>query len=489
MESRVQTLMEQVNDKRKVLTESVWNKYVETLPETTPNWEKGNLAQILENQAKYFASQGINISEDTTTGNVASFEKFIFPMIRTVWPNLVSQELVSVQVMDGPVSMLFYMDFTAGSAKGNVRPGDALASARSGQNENAYTYGMEKVELEAISNPVAGAASTGALTYVPIRPGSVVITFTETLIAGPNTEATYTIYDDGNGGLSTAGHANGTAGTINYQNGKFSLVFDGANNNLFTYGAASFTYDYNSEGSDSVPVVDLELTATPVISRPSKLRARWSTEVAAMMRAVHGLDAELELTEGLAQQLRFGIDNDIINNLWRIASGGFTSFNEAPPTGIPYFTHQMTLTKELQNGANQIFKKTRRGFANWIVCGVDAATIIESHPLFESAGNLNGPGVIFSGVYANRWKVFKNPFLTSTAAGAFGSSDFLMGYKGNNFYDAGYVYAPWISFFSTPTVMLDDMVSRKAVMTHYAQKAVNGMFFCKGQMTNIPPTP
>ena len=485
MESRVQTLMEQVADKRKNLTESVWNKYVDTLPETTPNWEKGNLAQILENQAKYFAAQGVNISEDTTTGNVASFEKFIFPMIRTVWPNLVSQELVSVQVMDGPVSMLFYMDFTAGSKKGAVGPGDALASARSGMNENAYTYAMEQVEGETIAAPDAGATETGATTYVPVRPGTVVFTWTERLIAGPNTETTYTIYDDGNGTFGVAGHV--SAGGINYQNGQYSLVFAAAGNGNYTYQDASFTYSYNSEGSDSVPMVDLELTASPVVSRPSKLRARWSTEVAAMMRAVHGLDAELELTEGLAQQIRFGIDNDIINNLWRISSGGSTAFNEIPPTGIPYFTHQMTLTKELQNGSNQIFKKTRRGFANWIVAGVDAATILESHPLFESAGNLNGPGVVFSGVYANRWKVFKNPFLTSTHPAGFGSRDFLMGYKGNNFYDAGYAYCPWISFFATPTVMLDDMVSRKAVMTHYAQKAINGMFFCKGQVTQIAP--
>ena len=479
MGSRIQTLMEQVSDKRKNLTESVWNKYVDTLPENTPTWEKGNLAQILENQAKYFASQGVNISEDTTTGNVASFEKFIFPMIRTVWPNLVSQELVSVQVMDGPVSMLFYMDFTAGSAKGQMRPGDPLASARTGQNENAYTYAMEKVDLESFTLPNAGNASFSFhLSYIPVRPGSVVLTWTETT-AGP-VDTVYTIYDDGNGGFTSAGSV--ADGIINYANGYIQLNVSAA-----TYSAATATYDYNSEGSDSVPMVDLELTAAPVVSRPSKLRARWSTEVAAMMRAVHGLDAELELTEGLAQQIRFGIDNDIINNLWRIATGGYTSFNEAPPTGVSYFTHQMTLTKELQNGSNQIFAKTRRGFANWIVCGVEAATILESHPLFESAGNLNGPGVVFSGVYANRWKVFKNPFLTSTAVGGFGTRSFLMGYKGNNFYDAGYAYCPWISFFATPTVMLDDMVSRKAVMTHYAQKAINGMFFCKGEMTNIPP--
>lgn len=485
MESRVQTLMEQVSDKRSNLTESIWSKYTKTLPENTPNWEKGNLAQMLENQAKYFASQGVNINEDTTTGNVASFEKFIFPMIRTVWPNLVSQELVSVQVMDGPVSMLFYLDFTAGSRKGSIKPGDTLAGARTGMNENAFSYGMEKVELEAVTIAAGDNLVEHALTYTPIRPGSFIFSWTETLIAAPNTETTFTIYDDGNGTLSAAGHI--SAGTINYQNGLVDISVLAANNGDYTYSNSSATYDYNSEGSDSVPMIDLELTASPVISRPSKLRARWSTEVAAMMRAVHGLDAELELTEALAQQLRFSIDNDIITNLWRIASAGSVSFNEIPPTGIPYFTHQMTLSKELQKGSNLVFQATRRGFANWIVCGVEAATILESHPLFESAGNLNGPGVVFSGVFANQWKVFKNPFLTTTDPTGFGSRDFLLGYKGQNFYDAGYAYCPWISFFSTPTVMLDDMVSRKAVMTHYGQKAVNGLFYAKGKITAIAP--
>lgn len=483
MESRVKTLMEQVNDKRANLTESVWSKYVNTLPDNTPSWEKGNLAQILENQAKYFASQGVDINEETTTANVASFEKFIFPMIRTVWPNLVSQELVSVQVMDGPVSMLFYLDFTAGSNKGSIKAGDRLADARVGMNENAFTYGMEKVELESVTLS-AGATVTGNLTYTPVRPGTVVFTWTETLLAD-SSELTYTAYDDGNGAISAAGHV--AAGAINYQSGAFSLPVTAANNANYTYSNASFTYDYNSEGSDSVPQIDLELTAAPVVSRPSKLRARWSTEVAAMMRAVHGLDAELELTEALAQQLRFSIDNDIITNLWRIAAAGSVTFNEIPPTGIPYFTHQMTLQKEMQKGSNMIFQATRRGFANWIVCGVEAATIIESHPLFESAGNFNGPGVVFSGVLANLWKVFKNPFLTDTAPGKFGPRNFLLGYKGNNFYDAGYAYCPWISFFSTPTVMLDDMVSRKAVMTHYAQKAINGLFFAKGTITAVAP--
>lgn len=472
MEPRIQTLMEQVNTKRANLVEGAWSKYCSTLPEGTPDWEKGNLAVLLENQAKFFASQGVTISEDTTTGSVAGFEKFIFPMIRTVWPNLVSTELVSVQVMEGPVSMLFYMDYVAGTNKGSIKAGDALASARTGMKEGAYGYSSEKVELELL---VASHASGGggeveyALSYSPVRPGSVTVSWTE--VATP-----YTISDDGAGGFPTAGSMSGTS-TINYSTGKIGLGYGAG----VTFLNVSVTYDYNSEGSDKVPILDLELTSAPVASRADKIRARWSAEVAAMVRAVHGIDAEMELTEALAQQIRFSIDNTIINDLWRIAAAGSVSFDANPPANVSFYNHQLGLKRTLQSGANKVFKATRQGFANWIVAGVDAASFIESHPQFESSGMVNGPGVVFSGVFANTWKVFKNPFLTSTG---FSSNDFLMGFKGNAMYNSGYIYAPWIPFFATPTVMLDDMVMRKAVMTHYAKKAVNGLYYCQGSILN-----
>ena len=82
------------------------------------------------------------------------------------------------------------------------------------------------------------------------------------------------------------------------------------------------TYDYNSEGVDfannPIPQLDASLTSAPVVSHPDKLRARWSVEVAAQLKAIHGLDAEMELTEALAQQIRFGIDNKIINDLYEL---------------------------------------------------------------------------------------------------------------------------------------------------------------------------
>jgi hypothetical protein len=464
-DKRVLDLAEQVSNKKQQLTESKWKDYCSDLPK----WDKGVLATLLEEEAKHIAS----LDEETRTAAIGSFEKFIFPMIRAVWPNLVSQELVSVQPMEGPISMLFFLDFTAGTTKGEVTKGQDLITARTGMREEAQSYQSESVKYEALTQ--AGSK----LAYVPVRPGSFTLTCNSD--SGPTTGIV--LSDDGNGAGTVSYNSGKTiALTLNYVDGTYTLTAS----NGATLSSISATYDYNSEGPDfannPIPQLDASLTSAPVVSHPDKLRARWSVEVAAQLKSIHGLDAEMELTEALAQQIRFGIDNKIINNLWRIAGAGYVSFDVSPSQGIPYFTHQMALVKTLQSGSNYIFKATRRGFGNWIVCGVDAATILESHPLFESSGNVNGPGVVFSGTLANKWKVFKNPYLNNIDGSGFGSKNFLIGFKGQNFYDAGFVYAPWIPFYQTPTVVLDDMMFRKAVMTHYAIKVVNGLFYCQGLM-------
>jgi len=459
-DKRIADLQEEVSRRGQDLADNKWSDFCEG----TKGWDRTVLAHILENQAKHLAM----MDEDTRSNAVASFEKFIFPLIRTVWPNLVSQELVSVQPMDGPVSMLFFLDFTAGTTKGNVTKGDALISARTGMREEAYDYASETVDLESLT----GGANNinGTLSYTPIRPGSVVITYT---ISG----VTYTATDNGVGTITGSG---GTyTGTVNYTTGVVGLT-----SVTGTTSAVTATYDYNSEGPDfaanNIPLLDASLTTAPVQSRADKIRARWSVEVAAQLRAVHGLEAEMELVEALAQQIRFGIDNKIINKLYGIASAGSVTFDATPPAGVPYFTHQMSLLKTVRAGSNFIFKQTRRGTGNWIVAGVDAATIFESHPLFEASGNGSGSGVVFAGTFAKTWKLYKTPFANNVNGSAMGSKNFLIGYKGQNFYDAGFVFAPWIPFYQTPTTVLDDMMFRTAVMSHYAVKAVNGLFYCSG---------
>ena len=296
MDKRISDLSEQVNNQKGPLLEK-WNDECTGI---SGSWDRMVVAQLLENQAGHLAS----LTEETRTSSIGSFEKFIFPMIRAVWPNLVSQELVSVQPMEGPISMLFFLDFTAGTDKGTVKKGDTLISARTGMDETSYEYASEKVKDEPLTDGqfVVGSVTGTYLQYRPVRPGSVTFTYT-------TGGSTVSVKDDGAGTLAGTNFS----GTINYTAAKITGTVSSAN-----LTGCSITYDYNSEMSDLVPQMDASLTSTPVVSRADKLRARWSVEVSAQLKAVHGLDAEVELTEALAQQIRFGIDNKLINNLWGI---------------------------------------------------------------------------------------------------------------------------------------------------------------------------
>ena len=84
-------------------------------------------------------------------------------------------------------------------------------------------------------------------------------------------------------------------------------------------------------------------------------------------------------------------------------------------------------------------------------------------------------GVIHIGTLNGRWKVFKDPY--------FARSKMISGYKGNSFLETGYVYAPYIPMFVTPTVTLDDFVVRKGIGTLYGKKVVNSKFYGHGVVT------
>lgn len=424
---------------------------------------KALTAYMMEVQATWMN----NLAEETRSGLIGSFEKYVFPMIRAVFPNLIATELVSTQPMQGPTSLIFYMDFRAGSKKGTVNVGDTLIGARQGQ-EPSTSYSGEDITGETVGNTSGATTTDSPLTYFPIRPLSMQITI-----------GTQTWTDDGNGGL--VANLSGT-GTIDYSTGKFSLAtIDGANQST----PIVVSYRYVSEGSLQIPQMDVSITSIPVTAKPRKLRARWSVEAAAVMRAVHGTDTEQEITSAMAEELRFDIDREIINDLRNLATvpdvntsdatdADFT-FYTTPPNTVSFFEHKMTIVDTFLNHSNNIFFLTRRATANWIVAGVNVCTILESLPQFKAEA-VSGSGVIYMGTLQGRWRIYKDPYLDR--------DEFIVGHRGNSYTETGYIYAPWIPIYFTPTVYLDDMIGRKGLMSEYAKKPVNGLFYSRGKIVH-----
>ena len=135
-----------------------------------------------------------------------------------------------------------------------------------------------------------------------------------------------------------------------------------------------------------------------------------------------------------------------------------------------------TLGTKIQKVSNKIHQLTLRGGANFLVCSPDVATIIESIPGYTT--NTDGDmakfamGVSKVGSLAQRWQVYKNPYMTD--------NQILVGFRGSNFLETGAVYAPYIPLIQTPLVYDPvNFTPRRGVMTRYAKKMVRPEFYGK----------
>lgn len=418
---------------------------------------------LLENTEDYIKS----LSETTRVMSIGNFDKFAFPMVRAIYPNLIANEIVSVQPMAGPVSIIFYLDFLFGTSKGRIKAGQAAFDSVAGPTDTR-TYSSDDVDSEQIGT---GDASTttfvGTLAYTPVRPGTV------TVVAG-----TISGVDDGSGSLTGTGIV---SGSVDYITGAVVVTFSVA---PAAAAAINFSYRYDSEANEEIPQIDLQLTSSPVTARSRKLRARWSLEAAQNLNALHGLDAEAELVGVIAEQVKFEIDREVVNDLYNIAVAGNVNFSKTVPAGISFTEHKLSFIDTLIEGSNLIFSATKRGQANFIVASIGASNMIETQPTFVPLpGALQTPGttgIIKIGTLNNRWTVYKDPFL---GVGLANPDIFIMGYKGASFLEAGYVYAPYIPLYATPTIVLDDFVGRKGMATQYGKRAVNARYYATGKVT------
>ena len=263
----------------------------------------------------------------------------------------------------------------------------------------------------------------------------------------------------------------------------------------------AFESDFGATPSPAIPEIDIKVESIPVVAETRKLRARWSPELAQDLNAYHSLDAEVELTQILSEQIALEIDREILNDLltqagaanyyWSRAPGKFVNKetgNEVNASNSlapgPSFRGTVrewyeTLIETIIDVANQVHRKTLRGSANFIVVGPDVATILEASVFYKPSFTLDGDGQISQpmtlgaeavGQLSNRFTVYKDPY--------FPRNKVLVGYKGGSYLETGYVYAPYVPLIVTPTIFEpDDFTPRKGVMTRYGKKMVRNDFY------------
>ena len=250
------------------------------------------------------------------------------------------------------------------------------------------------------------------------------------------------------------------------------------------------------EGSEEIPEIDIKVDSVAVTAITKKLKAKWTPELGQDLNAYHNLDAEVELTQILSEQIALEIDREILEDLVRGAEAGTRYWSRVPGQFLDRETGEVatagdftgnvsewyeTLVETINDVSAQIHRKTLRGAANFVVCGPEVANILEFTAGFRANVTADADrgdiGAVKTGSLSKKFDVMVDPY--------FPRQLILVGRRGSSFLESGYVYAPYVPLQTTPTIFgVEDFVPRKGVMTRYAKKMVRpdmyGLVICRG---------
>jgi hypothetical protein len=488
---------------------------------------KHGMAVMLENQAKQL------LDEATRTGTSSGSEEWAgvaLPLVRRIFGSIAAKEFVSVQPMNLPSGLIFYMDFKYGTNTTLGRPaqGTSLFGATGSFGKDSLSPAGGKLgSTQAAEGGLYGAGRFGytindttAAAIATVTSGSVGDflgneTLSASFSATPNgwRKVKVGLPADADWQGVRAFKVSGSAFTTQfpelttidslgsasfYVSSSTAILAADLVTQTLTYHVQPSDYnrgDFEDRGTDlAIPEIELELKSEPIVAKTRKLKAIWTPELAQDLNAYHSVDAEAELTQMLSEYISLEIDLEILEMLqqnafttdywsarvgydYNSATGNFAvDATAAAASAYTKSTWYQTLGIKLQKVSNKIHQLTMRGGANFIVVSPNVATILESMNGFSANPAKDAltfsAGVSNIGSISNRYDVYKNPYMTENVI--------LMGFKGTNFFETGAVYAPYVPLIMTPLVYdPTNFTPRRGVMTRYAKKIVRPEFYGK----------
>ena len=207
-------------------------------------------------------------------------------------------------------------------------------------------------------------------------------------------------------------------------------------------------------GATTLNQMAFSIEKTTVTAKTRALKAEYTVELAQDLKAVHGLDAESELSNILSQEILAEINREVIRTIYKVAKPGAAS-TATPGTfdldvdsnGRWSVERFKGLLFNIERDANVIAQDTRRGKGNFIICSSDVASalamagVLDYTPALNTDLNVDDTGNTFAGVLNGRYKVYIDPYSANTGAA---SQFYTVGYKGTSAYDAGIFYCPYV---------------------------------------------
>jgi len=527
------TLLESANPYQSQMTDAgrLAKKWERTgLLEGLATNHKSNMSMLLENQAKQLVVEtsqtgGGTASQGTfTAGTGEQWAGVALPLVRKVFGQIAAKEFVSVQPMNLPSGLVFYLDFQYGTTKAPFTAGDSVYGDRGGNepfgNTNTggfygagrFGYSINNTQSTAGAVGTVATASWADLNFNSDYSASAAAGLYGTIAVAqtdlPNLD------QEGVRGFRIAS-GDGTLDdtknipeftTVDNTNVTFVALLSDVGN---VAAAAVATYQLqptdqyrgdfedgnNAINADNTPIaipeINVQMKSSAIVAKTRKLKAVWTPEFAQDLNAYHALDAEAELTGILSEHISLEIDLEILDMLMTSAGAGTEFWSAENNKGINnagsgftvdlgFYNSQgqwfQTLGTKIQKLSNIIHQKTLRGGANFLVCSPSVGTILESIPGFAADGNGDVEAATYAfgvqkvGALNGRYKVYKNPYMTENKV--------LLGYRGTQFLESGAVFAPYIPLIMTPLVYdPETFTPRKGLLTRYAKKIVRPEYY------------
>jgi len=456
---------------------AVLAKWAPVLEDIEDSYVQRVTAQLLENQAKSIMTERLDEAE-TTTQSMGTFQKFAFPLVRRVFPELIANKICGVQPMSGPVSQVFYL--------GSDRNANGAQERTLYSKYNLTWGGLETSEIGGLGNTI-------------------------------DTGTTYDLSDMSLG----AGEAGNASATYGGEIADFPANTESRSTWGFSMSAGELLT------GTGIPDMTFHIEQQPVVARTRKMRALWTLEASQDLKAYHNLDLERELTDLLSSELRLEIDRELIEDIRMIAydvtstvgpfnrqnldwgnSNNFTNtgtnvdsnfgdFQNNPaslptnPRGSRTNVFLMDWTSSALNFAprhvgdtyanllaliniasQDIYKSTQRGAGNWLLCAPVVASLLESSARLQGGiDRVDGPtnmsknNISYVGKFMGRYDLYVDPL--------YPEDEIMMGYKGSSPMDAGYIYAPYIPLQGLPKVIDPQTFQpRKGLITRYGKAAI-----------------
>ncbi len=501
---------------------------------------KNNMGIILENQAKQLvvessqtgggaASSG-TFSSQTQVNNGGQWAGVALPLVRKVFGQIAAKEFVSVQPMNLPSGLVFFLDFQYGSDKSPFASGSSLYGNSIGGNNfgndsegglygsGRFGYSINNTQSVELPSAVATAnwadmdydsdysSSAGFPTFdkvsYPVNrldfldkegvnafqfiTGSDATAYEKGIIG--NQLSQYTKWDEAGQVVNFIVSKSFSAAT----NVSASVVYQLQPTDRYRGDFEDGNPEPNSLNSPSIsiPEINVQMKSSAIVAKTRKLKAVWTPEFAQDLNAYHALDAEAELTSILSEYISLEIDLEILdmlisgaaagNEVWSAENNVSVTSAAGAQKNLGFYNSQgqwfQTLGTKIQKLSNIIHQKTLRGGANFLVCSPSVGTILESIPGYaaDSDGDAAKASYAFGvqkvGALNGRYKVYKNPYMKENTI--------LLGFRGSQFLETGAVFAPYIPLIMTPLVYdPNTFTPRKGLLTRYAKKMVRPEFY------------